>query len=109
MNRPALGPKTFGYIENFETSGLEHFARGRGHFACHLSLVVAKAIVIPKHRDSPPILHGRIKIDIVLVTRQHFTKSAHTNEGAGLLANRLLERRPKARSRESMTGEHFRS
>src|SRR5262249_50761947 len=107
MDRPALGTQALPQFEDLEACRLEHLARGLRHVSRHFSLVVAELIVEAKDWDSPAILHGWVQVDVILVASEHFAKAAHADEGAGLIANRLLELRPKSQSRHGMPRKDF--
>src|SRR6185312_3704254 len=84
----------------------EHFLSRIGHILRHRLLVGTELVIELQNRDAPAVLYVRVDLDIVLIARQHFAKSAHVDEGAGLVANFLLPGRAEARRRHSVTGYH---
>src|SRR6202021_716377 len=95
VDRPSFGQYAVAYENNLETGRLEHFLRCLFHVLHHVVFVLAELVVKAQRRDAPLVLHHRIEIDKILVTREHFSKRAHADVGTLILPDFFLERGAK--------------
>src|SRR5262245_62599840 len=90
MDRPAFGEEAAAQAYHGESGGLHHLLRGVGHVLAHLLLIVAEIVMKAQDRDSPPVLHFGVEVDVVLVAREDFAEAAHRDHRPGVIADPLL-------------------